>query len=188
MKLDKKVVKHSKKKFVQYSTVAPDPFANQTPQFKFLAEYLRTGDIYHSGRRYWPEKTETMLVKFTGTRKAQQTLKFIADMRERGLILSDNALENAAGAVAFSDVANIFEADGLTVKNINDIDVMTRYGIKSFKVIKSMQGEIYDIVMHDKLKALDMLFKRYNKFEANNKAKAPKVVVSLGDGREIQNG
>lgn len=171
----------SKKKFIQYTNSPPPAFAADTPEFKFVAEYLKTGDLLESARRFIPFKTETTLGNFMLSRKIQETMKFVAQLRADGFVISENQMDNMLAAMISFDPADAYEEDGINIKNIHEIDQRTRAAIEHIEVIKSQSGTITKIKFTSRHRALDLGMKRRNMFADDNKSKAPRVSVEIAN-------
>lgn len=171
--------KSPQKKIVLRSSPPPAPYQADEPEFKFAREFLETGNLLESARRYIPYKSETGLGNFVASYKMQETLQFIAQLKRDGFIISDNQLDMINAAVYTHDPADAFEADGVTLKNIHAMPIRTRAAIASIETTKTLSGEITKIKFLDRLKAMDMAMKRRNMFEDNNKSKAPTIQLSI---------
>jgi len=151
-----------------------------TPEFKLANEYLRTGDLIASGKRFAPHINEPSLHKFIFTRKMQETLKFVAQLREDGFIVSTSQIQMTLAAIASHDPASVYEADGATLKNIHEWDVRSRLAAETIESVVTMNGTVQKVKWFSRLKALESLAKMGGMFEQDNKQKALKVRVALG--------
>ena len=167
------------KKYVQRKTVPPAPYCAEDPEFKFAAEFLRTGDMLTSARRYIPNRNETTLGSLVSTYKMQETLKFIAQLKADGFVISENQMDNMLAAMISFDPADAFEEDGLTVKNVHDMNIRTRAAIDMLETTRTMSGEITKIKFCNRQKALDLGMKRRNMFADHNKDKAIAINLNL---------
>lgn len=167
------------KKFIQRIIPPPAPHATESAEFKFCVEFLRTGDLLESARRYLPERSETGLGVFIAGYKIQETLKFIAKLKQDGFIISETHMDNVLASMISYDPADAFEEDGTTIKNIHDMDVRTRLAVEQLESIKTMSGEITKIKFYSRQKALQLGMQRRNMFAENNKSKAPVVNIAL---------
>lgn len=142
----------------------------------------------------------------------QERIDYYLVLHKAGMDISAARIQQELAAVSFADFAKAFhEVDGPLVErpdlfsdnpnatitepayragdpitNPHDLPRHLRAAIKEFKIDKD---GVVCIKYHDKLKAVHTLGEMEGHFDAANRAKAPQVNISIGDGRgrEIKN-
>ena len=180
---------------------AKKAIAQQTPQqFEYITspteqlfarEFAVTGSLLGSHLLAFPDQLAREGSRLTSQQRRARAASLIATNRVNEIYLfykqavnarmdirSDRILQELA-CVAFSDVADAYEADGLTLKNIHQIPKHLRASISKFKAGVTGDGMFTEVTMIDKMKALQLLSNIKNMDQANKAAKAPKVIIEL---------
>ena len=96
-------------------------------------------------------------------------------------ITAKNILQEL-GAIGFSNMKDYFNNEGMP-RNLNEITPSQGRSIKSCRVIEDKTtGKVYtEIVLHDKLTALDKIAKHLGLYELNNQQSKPTInIANLG--------
>lgn len=111
--------------------------------------------------------------------KIKERLEFFRMLLAKKANIRDYEVIGEVKAIALSNAQDFIDRDGEFV----DFSTLSRTQMAAVKKIKITQtefGVVKEVMFHDKLQALDKLFKMLNLYERNNQANAPKIVLNLG--------
>jgi hypothetical protein len=120
----------------------------------------------------------SMATKLLNSEAIQERIDYYAILHQASLSVTIERLQQELAANAFSDIAGAYEEDGSPIKNPHLLPRHLRAAIKEYRVDKD--GVVH-IKLHDKLKAAQMLGDLSGHFNKAHEAKAPKVMVTLGN-------
>ncbi len=117
-------------------------------------------------------------------KKISERLNFFKAQLVKKANIKDHEVIGEVKAIALSNAQDFIDHDGEFV----DFDKLTRTqmaAVKKIKITQTQFGVVKEVQFHDKLQALDKLFKMLNLFERNNQANAPKIILNLGKQEQI---
>ena len=162
-----------------------------SPQEKLFArEMALTGDLARSYHLAFPEQVATLKPQQIRVKAARLLTRDRVDeiyqyykqaVAARMDIREERILQELA-AIAFCDPAQMYEADGQTLRNIHTIPSHVRSAITRFKTGYTRDGVMTEVHLVDKMKALQQLVNIKNMDAQNKMAKAPTVRIKLNTG------
>jgi len=157
------------------------------PEKELAREFALTGDLARSYQLAFPVRCVGLTQSQKRVRAATMMGKPRVDemyvyykkaISNRMDIRSDRILAELA-AVAFSDIADFLQEDGVTPRNVHQMPEHARRAITSLKAGTNKDGPYVDMKLNDKMKALSLLVNIKNMDQENKSAKAPKVILEL---------
>ena len=166
-----------------------------SPQEKLFARQMAlSNDLRGSYTLAFEERVRTYSLKpaqvrvkaaaLLATSRVDELYSYYARAVAARMDIREDRILAELAAVAFSDPADFYEADGATLKNIHNIPEHARRAVAQFKTAYTKDGIVTDLKMIDKMKALQSLISIKNMDADNKEAKAPKVVIELARGSE----
>ena len=132
----------------------------------FCAEYLVDMKAAPAAERAgFSASRGTALMKRPDIR---QYIAHLMEKRAERLLVNQNNVLSELSAIGFSDIRNLFDADG-RMRSVTDLDDSTAHALRSFKV-EETEGEngrvtrTVEIRFNDKLKALQLAGKHLGMF------------------------
>lgn len=114
----------------------------------------------------------------------QERIDFYLVLHKASMDISAERIQQELAAISFADIAECFDESGQQRTNIRKIPRHVRAAIKEYFIDKD---GIMRVKFHDKLKAVRTLGEMEGHFDEANRAKAPQVNISIGDGKGLDN-
>lgn len=112
----------------------------------------------------------------------QERIDFYLVLHKASMDISAERIQQELAAVSFADIAECFDDQGQQRTNIRQIPRHVRAAIKEYFIDKD---GVMRVKFHDKLKAVKTLGEMEGHFDEANRAKAPQVNISIGDGKGL---
>lgn len=118
----------------------------------------------------------------------QERIKDLNKSRSKATGITQKRVLEELAKIAFFDIRKIYDVDGaiLPMTQIDDAEAAVIAGIKTTEVHQDgmIIGEIKEVKVFDKLRALEALGKHLGIFDADNRQKEtrPVIIVKLGSG------
>lgn len=109
----------------------------------------------------------------------QERIAHYRDIHRQSMAISAERILQESAAMAFSDPASLFETDGRPIRNIHQVPRHARAAIKEWGFTKD--GE-FKFKLYDKNKPLEFIADIEGITAEANRAKAPQINISIGDG------
>lgn len=138
---------------------------------------LVTSEEFDTTPRPTLYRTATRLLN---TPAVQERIDYYRLLHQASLSVTVERIQQELACVAFSDPCDYFYTpEGATIDTIREVPRHARAAIKEWKIDKD---GVLTVKSHDKLKAIRLLGDLQGYFHESDVAKAPKVIVALGDG------
>lgn len=153
------------------------------------AAYRENLATEESDRQYDRQKAYALIAK---SETVQKAIEYYKEKFSRGLQISENRFLAEIGAIAFFDPVSMFDECG-NLLHIQEMPESARRAVKKIKVRKCLGaneeiGEIVEIELHDKLKALDRVGQIKGYLEKEKDKAAHVRVIMSGDGVSVDVG
>lgn len=159
---------------LHFTTAAIEEHVSEKDMGRFINEYIRCGlDMERTCQE--GGFTFARAIQLQSHPLFKQKLQEVMPDGLALRLLSPMTWVSEIAALAFADATELLEGSGhtLRVKDVSDLDWMTKRAVKKVKITQSSETVVTEITMYDKIAALallkDLLFKRDKRGAGNVK-------------------